>query len=84
MGREEIGDYLGMKIETVSRILAKLNLAKIIEIKSKELKILNIQELQRLAGSEWIPTKSTENHIQLVNMAAPVDSYKLKQGFEEA
>ena len=84
MGREEIGDYLGMKIETVSRILAKLNLAKIIEIKNKELKILNLQELHRLAGSEKIPTKSLENHYQLVNITAPVDSYKLKQGFEEA
>jgi len=52
MGREEIGDYLGMKIETVSRILAKLNSTKIIEIRSKELKILNIHELHRLAGSE--------------------------------
>ena len=84
MGREEIGDYLGMKIETVSRILAKLNLAKIIEIKSKELKILNLKELHRLAGSEKIPTKSLENHYQLVNITAPVDSYKLKQGLEEA
>ncbi len=52
MGREEIGDYLGLKIETVSRILSKFSQAGIIEVKSKHLKILNIKELYRLAGSE--------------------------------
>jgi CRP/FNR family transcriptional regulator len=52
MGREEIGDYLGLKIETISRILSKFSQAGIIEVKSKHLKILNIKELYRLAGSE--------------------------------
>jgi CRP/FNR family transcriptional regulator len=52
MGREEIGDYLGLTIETVSRILSKFSQAGIIEIKNKHLQILNIKELYRLAGSE--------------------------------
>jgi CRP/FNR family transcriptional regulator len=52
MGREDIGDYLGLKIETVSRILTKFAQENLIEVKSKHLKLLNLGELYRLAGSE--------------------------------
>lgn len=49
MTREEIGSYLGMKIETVSRTLSKLQKEELIRIDQKNLSILNAQALQSLA-----------------------------------
>lgn len=49
MTREEIGSYLGMKIETVSRTLSKLQKDALIKIDQKNLTILEPVELQNLA-----------------------------------
>lgn len=49
MTREEIGSYLGMKIETVSRTLSKLQKDALIKIDQKNLTILEPNELQNLA-----------------------------------
>lgn len=49
MTREEIGSYLGMKIETVSRTLSKLQKEALIKIDQKNLTILNAPALQELA-----------------------------------
>lgn len=49
MTREEIGSYLGMKIETVSRTLSKLQKDELIRIDQKNLSILDAPALQRLA-----------------------------------
>ena len=49
MTREEIGSYLGMKIETVSRTFSKLQKDQLIKIDQKNLTILNHALLQNLA-----------------------------------
>lgn len=49
MTREEIGSYLGMKIETVSRTLSKLQKDSLIKIDQKNLTILNPVDLHKLA-----------------------------------
>ncbi len=49
MTREEIGSYLGMKLETVSRTLSKLQKEEFIRIDQKNLNILNASGLQGLA-----------------------------------
>lgn len=49
MTREEIGSYLGMKIETVSRTLSKLQKDALIRIDQKNLTILDPVQLQTLA-----------------------------------
>ena len=41
MTREEIGNYLGITNETVSRILHQLQALELIEVKSKQLKIID-------------------------------------------
>jgi CRP/FNR family transcriptional regulator len=41
MSREEIGNYLGITHETVSRIIHLLQARELIEVKSKQLKIIN-------------------------------------------
>lgn len=49
MTREEIGSYLGMKIETVSRTFSKLQKDELIRIDQKNLTILDSAGLQNLA-----------------------------------
>ena len=49
MTREDIGSYLGMKIETVSRTFSKLIEEGVIEVKQRHVRILNKEALKRLA-----------------------------------
>jgi CRP/FNR family transcriptional regulator len=50
MGRQDIADYLGMTIETVSRTLTKLAKAKTIVVVPDGIRLLNEGELERLAA----------------------------------
>ncbi|MDI1361782.1 helix-turn-helix domain-containing protein [Methylotenera sp.] len=47
MKREEIGSYLGMKIETVSRILTKFQEQGLLEVQQKNIRILDMNGLKR-------------------------------------
>jgi len=47
--RAEIGSYLGLTLETVSRIFSRLQKQEIIEIDNKELRIANMDELKKIA-----------------------------------
>ncbi|HKT96108.1 MAG TPA: helix-turn-helix domain-containing protein [Paraburkholderia sp.] len=49
MARQEIGSYLGLKLETVSRTLSKLQGRGLINVHGKDLRILDIDGLQQLA-----------------------------------
>jgi CRP/FNR family transcriptional regulator len=51
MSREEIGSYLGLKLETVSRAFSKYSDDGIIEVKQKHIKILNPEALKQLVKS---------------------------------
>jgi CRP/FNR family transcriptional regulator len=48
MSREEIGSYLGLKLETVSRTFSKYSEEGIIEVKQKHIKILKTDSLKQL------------------------------------
>lgn len=50
MTREEIGCYLGLKLETVSRTLTKLQQRQLIHARGKNLRILDIDGLRKLAA----------------------------------
>ena len=53
MSREEIGSYLGLKLETVSRTLSRFNQEGWIDVEYKHIRILQPAALQKmLAGSE--------------------------------
>jgi CRP/FNR family transcriptional regulator len=52
MTREEIGSYLGLKLETVSRIFSKFVDDGIVEVKQRHVKILNIEALQRMVNTQ--------------------------------
>ncbi len=50
MTREEIGSYLGLKLETVSRIFSKLQQGGLIAIDKKSVHLLNVTALKALMG----------------------------------
>lgn len=50
MSREEIGNYLGMKLETVSRTFSKLQKDGLVTVERRMLTILDMPGLKRLAG----------------------------------
>jgi len=50
MTREEIGSYLGLKLETISRVLSRFQEEHLIEVKNKHIKINNLEQLRALIG----------------------------------
>jgi CRP/FNR family transcriptional regulator len=48
MTREEIGSYLGLKLETVSRIFSKFQEQGLISVQQKHIRILDTNGLQHL------------------------------------
>jgi CRP/FNR family transcriptional regulator len=50
MSREEMGSYLGIQIETVSRMLSRFAEAGLIQVKQRHVKLIDITGLYELAG----------------------------------
>jgi CRP/FNR family transcriptional regulator len=50
MSREEIGSYLGLKLETVSRTLSKFTDEGILEVNQRQLRIVDDAALRRLVS----------------------------------
>jgi len=50
MTREEIGSYLGLKLETVSRIFSKFQEEGLISVQQKHIRILHVEGLRALLG----------------------------------
>jgi CRP/FNR family transcriptional regulator len=48
MTREEIGSYLGLKLETVSRTFSKFQEEGLLEVKQRHIRVLDAQALQAL------------------------------------
>ena len=48
MTREEIGSYLGLKLETVSRTFSRFQDEKLLEVKQRQIRILDQEGLRRL------------------------------------
>jgi CRP/FNR family transcriptional regulator len=52
MTREEIGSYLGLKLETVSRTFSKFADDGIVEVKQRHVRILDTDALRRIVNSQ--------------------------------
>ena len=51
MTREEIGSYLGLKLETVSRTFSAFQKQHLLEVSSRHIRILDLDALRRIIGS---------------------------------
>ncbi len=49
MTRAEIGSYLGVTLETVSRIFSRLQKQNVVKVDNKEIELVDIQALKRIA-----------------------------------
>lgn len=56
MSRQEIGNYLGLTIETVSRIFSRLQKKGVIEINNKFVRIVDRKALGDLCGAKHVPS----------------------------
>ncbi len=52
MTREEIGSYLGLKLETVSRTFSKFAEDQIVEVKQRHIRILDTEALKRIVNPQ--------------------------------
>ena len=50
MTREEIGSYIGLKLETVSRLLSRLQEEGLLQVQGRTVKLLDLPALRALAG----------------------------------
>jgi CRP/FNR family transcriptional regulator, anaerobic regulatory protein len=48
MTREEIGSYLGLKLETVSRSFSRFQEDGLLEVKQRDIRVLDAEGLRRL------------------------------------
>ena len=53
MTREEIGSYLGLTLETVSRTFSKFAEDGIITVNQRHIHILDADALQRIVNPQW-------------------------------
>ncbi len=67
MTREDIGSYLGLTIETVSRTLTKLARSGVICLELKEVRVLDLQALHQLARQ--VGDSDCQNHAQMAVQA---------------
>jgi len=50
MTREEIGSYLGLKLETVSRLFSRFQEEGLLKVSGRNVKLTDIPALRRLVG----------------------------------
>ena len=50
MTREEIGSYLGLKLETVSRLFSRFQREGLIQVQGRAIKLLDVSALKQLLG----------------------------------
>ena len=51
MSRADIGNYLGLTVETVSRVFSRFQKKELLSVDKKEISILDIDKLRRLANT---------------------------------
>jgi CRP/FNR family transcriptional regulator len=52
MAREDIGNYLGLTLETVSRCFSRLKHTGVIHVDNRRIRILNLEALQKAVGGK--------------------------------
>ena len=67
MSREEIGSYLGIQLETVSRLFSRFTESGLIQIKQRHIKLIDMDGLLELAGKSRAIHCSDPNHVHVLN-----------------
>ena len=67
MSREEIGSYLGIQLETASRLFSRFTESGLIQIKQRHIKLIDMDGLLELAGKSRAIHCSDPNHVHVLN-----------------
>lgn len=67
MSRNEIGNYLGLAVETVSRIFTRFQKNELIQVDGKEVDLINLEHLYTLAG-ECMGKEDAEDDVQQLTL----------------
>ncbi|MDD0809444.1 helix-turn-helix domain-containing protein [Curvibacter sp. RS43] len=60
MSREDIGSYLGLTVETISRLFSRLDQSGVLRVQRRDIQVLNLAVLQQLSqGPRRQPTEAT-------------------------
>ncbi len=51
MSRADIGNYLGLTVETVSRVFSRFQKQALLEVDKKEIEILDMERLRAMANT---------------------------------
>lgn len=65
MSRNEIGNYLGLAVETVSRIFTRFQKMELVSVDGKEIELTNIEEIFKLSGESQDEDSSEEKSCPL-------------------
>jgi CRP/FNR family transcriptional regulator, anaerobic regulatory protein len=57
MAREDIGNYLGLTLETVSRCFSRLKNAGVIDVEIRHIRVLDLEALQAMVGGARRPVQ---------------------------
>jgi len=72
--REEIGSYLGLKLETVSRVLSRFQEDRLIAVQRKDIEIKDLGRLNRMIGTRRNTHQRASRQALRAVAAAPVQS----------
>ncbi len=50
MSRVDIGNYLGLTVETVSRVFSRMQKMNVLQVDNKEIEILDVDTLREMAN----------------------------------
>jgi CRP/FNR family transcriptional regulator len=63
MSREEIGNYLGLTIESISRLVSRFKREGRINVTNREIELIDMHYLQQLGAGEVRPAKKPVGHL---------------------
>ena len=69
MTRAEIGSYLGLKLETVSRVLSRFSHDNLIVVNQKHVQIMDFEGLRNIVSGQVFVTNSPKNAPVAINKA---------------
>ena len=69
--REEIGSYLGLKLETVSRVLSRFQENHLITVQHKDVEIKDLDRLNRMVGNHHAMHQRASHQVLRAAAAAP-------------
>ena len=58
MSRNDIGNYLGLAVETVSRVFTRLQKQGIIQVDGKDVEVLDMTALNQVSESQELSVQS--------------------------